>query len=91
MHMAHYVCWCLQRDVLISAVADDQLKEHGVIAVTFASPKETPVSAGALAQLFQWLQLLRSLLARFKLSAGASPRVTTGLQVPFAAHLLLLL
>jgi hypothetical protein len=34
----------LQRDVLISAVADDQLKEHGVIAVTFASPKETPVS-----------------------------------------------
>lgn len=49
------MCWCLQRDVLISAVADDQLKEHGVIAVTFASPKETPVSAGALAQ-FQWLQ-----------------------------------
>lgn len=34
----------MQRDVLISAVADDQLKEHGVIAVTFASPKETPVS-----------------------------------------------
>lgn len=88
--MAHYVCWCLQRDVLISAVADDQLKEHGVIAVTFASPKETPVSAGALAQL-QWLQLLRSLLARFKLCADASPRVTTGLQLPFAAHLLLLL
>jgi hypothetical protein len=44
------LCWhwlvllLLQRDVLISAVADDQLKEHGVIAVTFASPKETPVS-----------------------------------------------
>jgi hypothetical protein len=35
----------LQRDVLISAVADDQLKEHGVIAVSFASPKETPVRA----------------------------------------------
>lgn len=31
-----------ERDVLISAVADDQLKEHGVIAVSFASPQETP-------------------------------------------------
>lgn len=30
--------------MLISAVADDQLKDHGVVAVSFASPKETPVS-----------------------------------------------
>eukprot|EP00775_Hariotina_reticulata_P008307 gene8307-8492_t len=33
-----------ERDVLISAVADDQLKERGVIAVSFASPHETPAS-----------------------------------------------
>jgi len=35
-----------QRDVIISAVADDQLKEHGLIAVSFASPKEPPVGVG---------------------------------------------
>jgi hypothetical protein len=34
----------VERDVLISAVADDLLKERGVIAVTFASPHDTPVS-----------------------------------------------
>jgi hypothetical protein len=32
-----------ERDVLISAVADDQLKEQGVVAISFASPRETPV------------------------------------------------
>eukprot|EP00879_Flechtneria_rotunda_P005552 GHRR01005845.1.p2 GENE.GHRR01005845.1~~GHRR01005845.1.p2 ORF type:complete len:215 (+),score=93.26 GHRR01005845.1:1005-1649(+) len=31
-----------ERDVLIAAVADDQLKEQGVVAVSFASPIETP-------------------------------------------------
>eukprot|EP00882_Tetradesmus_deserticola_P012675 GHRQ01013432.1.p1 GENE.GHRQ01013432.1~~GHRQ01013432.1.p1 ORF type:complete len:362 (+),score=121.86 GHRQ01013432.1:773-1858(+) len=31
-----------ERDVLISAVADDQLKEKGVVAVSFASPRDTP-------------------------------------------------
>jgi hypothetical protein len=50
------VAVCLQRDVLISAVADDQLKEHGVIAVSFASPKETPVSHCVMSHCTSLLQ-----------------------------------
>jgi hypothetical protein len=33
-----------ERDVLISAVADDQLRDKGVVAISFASPREMPVS-----------------------------------------------
>lgn len=35
-----------ERDVLISAVADDQLREKGVVAISFASPRDAdaPVS-----------------------------------------------
>ncbi|KAF8061318.1 hypothetical protein HT031_004409 [Scenedesmus sp. PABB004] len=31
-----------ERDVVISAVADDQLREHGVVAVSFATPPALP-------------------------------------------------
>jgi hypothetical protein len=33
----------VQAAVLISAVADDQLRDKGVVAISFASPRKTPV------------------------------------------------
>jgi hypothetical protein len=42
-----------ERDVLISAVADDQLREQGVVAISFASPRETPVSRRLIALVIE--------------------------------------
>jgi hypothetical protein len=42
-----------ERDVLISAVADDQLREKGVVAISFASPRDAPVS-GQQGRINSW-------------------------------------
>jgi AhpD family alkylhydroperoxidase len=58
--------------VRISAVADDQLRDQGVVAISFASPHETPVRGGLTALVIEW-EMLSTRLAVSALTAQSAP------------------